>query len=181
MSRKWQTADIFRDFLPSFDMFHRLSLFFVRNGNVWESTITSHMGDRGLLLNKNCQTLLVGCQTIVPNYLLVVKTRRRADAVCAIFRFAVLIFCHCTRKYCFFLHFAVKIDIFDEWIDSRHPFELLLLCYFFLRFLQLCKLSILLFFGHLGLFWANLDPLRLFQTTTKILLKSTWDQKHFVF
>ena len=84
MSRKWQTADIFRDFLPSFDMFHRLSLFFVRNGNVWESTITSHMGDRGLLLNKNGQTLLVGCQTRLSsiNYISTSREQRNIAQRC---------------------------------------------------------------------------------------------------
>ena len=36
----------------------------------------------------------------------------------AIFRLALLIICQCTRKYCFFLHFAVRIDIYDDWIDT---------------------------------------------------------------
>ena len=83
----------------------------------------------------------------------VVKTRRRADAVCAIFRLAVLIFCQCACKYCFFAFCCKNWRI---WWMNGHPFsskggatcflmvhipryfEANCMCNF-LRFLQLCS------------------------------------------
>ena len=51
-------------------------------------------------------------------YSIVWKTHRRRSHVCAIFQACCAIFCQWTRKYCFFLHFAVKINALHEWIDT---------------------------------------------------------------
>ena len=42
---------------------------------------------------------------------------RRADAVCAVLRLTVLIFCQHTRKYCFFAFCCKNWHIYSEWID----------------------------------------------------------------
>ena len=62
-----------------------------------------------------------GCTRSIPEgSIIVVKTRRRADVGCAIFRLAVIIFCWCRRKYCFFAFYCKNRHI---WWMKRHPFS----------------------------------------------------------